>query len=208
MSTFLFARMCLACLPVSGGDDVGTPKTTIAERSVPEYQAEFFEARIRPILAEHCVKCHGPREQESGLRLDSRESVLRGTDDGAVVVPGHPEKSLLIKAIGHDGAIKMPPATKLEPQAIADLTRWVQMGVPWPDRLRGPGEGSFQEGARNSASRHWAFQPICEPAPPEVKAKAWIRTSVDQFILAGLEAKGLSPSPRADRRDPDPPCIV
>ena len=200
MSFFLVARMCLACLLVSGGDDVGERKANVAKRAVPEDQAQFFEERIRPVLAGRCFKCHGPLRQESGLRLDSRESLLRGTDESPVVVPGRPEESLLIEAIGHDRRIKMPPDSKLEPQAIADLARWVQMGAPWPDRPRRPGEGLFQEGARSVARRHWAFEPITDPTPPEVKAKAWLRTSVDRFILAGLERRGLWPSPQADRR--------
>ena len=143
------------------------------------------------------VTGHESRNRGCGLTLG--EGLLRGTDAGPVVVPGHPEESPLIEAIGHDGAIKMPPKSKLPPQAIADLTRWVQMGIPWPERPRESGKGL---GSRRSLSpkRHWAFQPISDPAPPEVKAKAWPRTSVDRFILARLEAKGLSPSPRADRR--------
>ena len=95
--------------------------------------AEFFEARIRPILVEHCTRCHGPKKQESGLRLDSREGLLKGNDAGPVVVPGRPEESPLIEAVRHGGAVKMPPKAKLPDQAIADLTAWVEMGAPWPE---------------------------------------------------------------------------
>jgi hypothetical protein len=184
----------------SGGNDVNSPEIAITKPVVPEEQAEFFEARIRPILEEHCFKCHGRRKQESGLRLDSRENVLRGSDAGPVVVAGNPDESPLIEAVRHDGATKMPPKSKLPPQAIADLTKWVQMGIPWPDSVHEPGTGSVQNRAGAAASQHWAFRPIRDPAPPEVKAKAWLRTSVDRFILARLEAKGLSPSPQADQR--------
>ena len=80
---------------------------------IPPQHADFFEAKVRPILVEHCFKCHGAKKQESGLRLDSRAGILRGSDAGPVVVPGHPEESPLIDAIGHDAAIKMPPKSKL-----------------------------------------------------------------------------------------------
>jgi Protein of unknown function (DUF1553)/Protein of unknown function (DUF1549)/Planctomycete cytochrome C len=193
--TFVF---CVAWSVVSGGDDGSSPET--AGRAVTAEQADFFEAKIRPVLEEHCFKCHGPRKQESGLRLDSRESMLRGTDNGPVVVPGHPEESPLIGAIRRDGKIKMPPKSNLTPKAIAELTRWVQMGLPWPGNVRKSSKGSVQERARASAEQHWAFQPVADPSPPEVNAKAWPRTSVDRFIQAKLEARGLTPSPRADRR--------
>ncbi len=195
----LLAGMHLTGLTLSADDAPGIPRTGIAEKRESREQADFFEAKIRPILEEHCFKCHGTRKQESGLRLDSRESMLRGGDAGLVVVPGHPEASPLIEAIGHRGAIKMPPKSKLTPQAIADLTTWVQMGVPWPDRLHGLEQALVESRASAGAKQHWAFRPIADPAPPEVKTKAWPRTSIDRFILAKLEAGGFSPSPRADR---------
>jgi Protein of unknown function (DUF1553)/Protein of unknown function (DUF1549)/Planctomycete cytochrome C len=200
VSSFLVIGVYLAGLIHSAGAHAGAPKTRVTEQVVPSEHAEFFEAKIRPILEEHCYKCHGARKQESGLRLDSRERILRGSDTGPVVVPGHPDESPLIEAIGHDGATKMPPKSKLPPPAITDLTRWVKMGIPWPDHLNATGQGPVEGRAALGAKQHWAFQPICNPAPPEVKAKAWTRTPVDPFILAKLETAGLSPSPQADRR--------
>jgi hypothetical protein len=200
ISILLATGLCSVCCFASAGHDVDASKAAHIKQAVPAEQDEFFEARIRPILEEHCFKCHGSRKQESGLRLDSRQGVLRGSDGGPVVVPGNPNESLLIEAVRRDGAIKMPPKSKLAPQAIADLTKWVQIGLPWPDGVQGSGTGSIQSRASAAANRHWAFQPISDPAPPNVKAKTWLRTSVDRFILATLEAKGLSPSPRADGR--------
>src|SRR5262249_7187960 len=89
-----------------------------------------------------------------------------------------------------------PPKSKLPPSAIADLTTWVKMGVPWPEHT--PAANSARAGA--VAKQHWAFQPIKDPAPPPVTNPAWLRTSVDRFILARLQSKGLSPSSPADRR--------
>jgi mono/diheme cytochrome c family protein len=159
--------------------------------------AEFFESRIRPILVENCQSCHGSKKQESGLRLDSRAGLLKGADTGPVVEPGKPDESPLIEAIRHAGPVKMPPKKKLSSRAIADLTRWVEMGAPWPDaddRRAAAGD----PGA--AAKRHWAFQPVRNPPPPSVQDHAWPRTSIDPFILARLESTGLSPAPPADRR--------
>lgn len=158
---------------------------------------EFFEARIRPVLAENCQSCHGPKKQEAGLRLDSREALLKGSDSGPVIEPGKPEESPLIEAIGHSGPIKMPPKKKLPAQAIADLTQWVGSGAPWPEtRGHADGKSKDAEAARN----HWAFRPVREPEFPAVKDRAWPATSIDRFILARLESKSLAPSPPADRR--------
>ena len=165
--------------------------------------AEFFEARIRPLLSEHCVSCHGPKKQQSGLRLDSQEGLLKGADSGPVVVSGRPEESALVKAIRHDATIKMPPKSKLPAQAIVDLTTWIRVGVPWPGN--GPGTQAGRAGGVTTsitavAQGHWAFQTIKESPPPAVKNIVWPRTVIDRFILARLEGKGLSPSPRADKR--------
>ena len=84
-------------------------------------QVDFFERRIRPVLAERCFECHGQKKQEAGLRLDSRAAVLKGSDSGPVVEPGKPDESLLVEAIGHSGAVKMPPKGKLSDAQIADL---------------------------------------------------------------------------------------
>src|SRR5579871_6226228 len=93
---------------------------------------EFFEARVRPVLAEHCWSCHGPAKQRAGLRLDSRTALLRGGDNGPAVVPGDPDGSLLVKAVRRVGDVKMPPKTALPPPAVEALTVWVKMGAPWP----------------------------------------------------------------------------
>lgn len=96
-------------------------------------RVEFFETRIRPLLAEHCLGCHGGKKQQAGLRLDSLAGLLKGGENGPIVVKGHPEKSALIRAVDYKGDIRMPPQGVLPRQAIDDLTRWVQMGLPWPN---------------------------------------------------------------------------
>jgi hypothetical protein len=157
---------------------------------------EFFEGRVRPVLAENCFACHGPEKQRSGLRLDSRTALLKGGDNGPAVVPGDPDSSPLIKAVRQAGSLKMPPKKKLAPQAVESLAAWVKMGAPWPQT-----EAAGSADARAAAwKRHWAFQPVRNPPVPAVKDPQWSLSPIDRFILAKLEVKGLTPSPAADRR--------
>jgi len=162
---------------------------------------KFFEDRVRPVLAERCFACHGPEKQKGGLRLDSSASLLKGGDRGPPVVPGRPDESLLVSAIRHGEALKMPPKAKLPPQEVADLTAWVKLGAPWPDAAAG-----VRPDARNGRPitdedrSFWAFRKPVAAVPPAVREGAWARSPLDRFILARLEAKGLRPAPPADRR--------
>src|SRR6187402_2626117 len=105
-----------------------------AGAAFPPEQIEFFEKQIRPILVEQCYKCHGPEKQKADLRVDSRAALLKGSDTGAVVVPGQPEKGSFIKSIRHEGDNPMPEkADKMPDAQIAALTEWVRQGLPWPE---------------------------------------------------------------------------
>ncbi len=132
------------------------------------------------------------------MRLDSRAALLKGSDNGAVLVPGQPDKSLLVQAIRYDGDVQMPPKHKLPAESIAHLTTWVQMGALWPDSEVKAGEHtlSVAEGRRT----HWSFQPVKKPALPAVKNAAWVKTPIDAFVLSRLEGRGLAPSSAVDRR--------
>ena len=155
-------------------------------------EVQFFETRIRPILVEHCIHCHGPKKQSGGVRLDSRQAILEDSDHGPIVVPGQPEKSALIRAVRHEGKIKMPKQGKLSTDAIGDLAAWVKMGAPWPD------SNTVVAADANAKKKHWAFQPVRKPAVPNFKYPDWPTTAIDAFILARLEDGGLTPSPLAD----------
>lgn len=164
---------------------------------------EFFERKIRPVLVEHCYQCHSAdavknKKLRGGLHLDTRASVLKGGENGPALVPGKPKESLLIKALHYEDGMKMPPKGKLPEAAIADFERWIAMGAPDP---RDGKETTVKKmGPTVEAGRdYWAFQPLKTAAPPAVKDKAWLRNPIDAFILAGLEAKGLRPTPTADR---------
>jgi hypothetical protein len=190
--------LALGCLVLAPSLAQAGPPAATPDRQA----ADFFEAKVRPVLVENCVGCHGPKAQKSGLRLDTREGLLKGGDGGPVVEPGDPAASPLVEAIRHEGDVKMPPKRRLDPRAVADLTEWVRMGLPWPDS--GPtSPGAAPETtptAAPAADRHWAFQPVHDPAVPRVDGSGDGGTSVDAFILARLKAQGLTPSPLADRR--------
>ena len=100
-------------------------------------QTDFFENKIRPVLADNCYKCHSTQAEKvkGGLLLDSRDGLLKGGDTGVAIVPGNPEASLLIKAVRYtDPDLQMPKNKKLDDDQIADLVAWVKMGAPDPDR--------------------------------------------------------------------------
>ena len=170
--------------------------------------AEFFESRIRPLLIEQCGKCHAGPEQKGGLRLDSREAWMRGGDSGPAIVPGSPDESLLIRAVAYDDEhLQMPPKGKLDPRSIADLVRWVQRGAfdprstsPRADRSGSdePVGMSLEEGRE-----FWSFTPVRHPTPPAFHASedtgSWIRTPVDNFVLAKLREQNLHPAPPATK---------
>ena len=166
---------------------------------------EFFEKKIRPILADHCYKCHSSQSEKikGGLLLDSREPLLKGGNTGPAITPGDPDRSLLIKAVRYTSDdLQMPPkGKKLSAEQIADLETWVKMGAPDP-RADQSSSASAKAAAdkKSKASEHWAFRPIAKPSIPIVKNKKWVKTPVDAFILAKLESQNLTPSPMADKR--------
>jgi Protein of unknown function (DUF1553)/Protein of unknown function (DUF1549)/Planctomycete cytochrome C len=162
-------------------------------------QLQFFENRIRPVLAENCYKCHSDQAEKirGGLLLDSRGGVLKGGDTGPAIVPGDPEHSLLIKAVRYkDPDLQMPPKGKQLPEnAIADLVTWIKMGAPDPRAAT-----VAQKAHTESSKTHWAWQPLTKPGLPAVQDHTWAKTPIDNFILAKLEEKGLKPNPPADKQ--------
>ena len=176
------------------------PVAAAEDQKLDPQAIEFFERQVRPVLAKQCFSCHGPSQQSSSLRLDSRNHMLKGGSKGPAVVAGRAAESLLVKAIRHEG-LKMPMGGKLKDEEIAAIEKWVNLGAPWPVEAAkgalGPGDPGFYEKITNE---HWAFQPVREPNPPPVKDHSWSDHPVDRFILAALEKAGLNPSPPADRR--------
>ena len=172
--------------------------------SAPSYAAqtdEFFELRVRPVLAKQCYACH-TQSKLGGLRLDSRQAIVAGGTRGAAIVPGDPAGSLLIQAIRHDHAeLKMPPQGKLSEGEIDGLAAWIKAGAPWPEATAASASGEGGHVRITPEQRaFWSFQPIGDPEPPSVKASSWPRGGIDQFILAKLEAEGLTPNKPTDKR--------
>lgn len=158
-------------------------------------QADFFEQKVRPILVNRCLSCHGAKKAKSGLRLDSRAAMLRGGEQGSAVAPGKPEESLLVRAVRYQSDLKMPPTGRLGDKEIADLAHWVSLGAPWANNL----VLATPETLARAGSKHWAFRPPARPPLPAVHSR-WQRTPIDSFILADLAKTGLRPSAAADRR--------
>jgi hypothetical protein len=172
------------------------------ERKPDAEQRAFFEGKVRPILESHCYNCHGPAKQKAGLRLDSRAAMMRGGESGPILEPGDPAASRLIEVIRYDSDVQMPPRRKLDEAEIAVLTRWVKSGAQWPEAFSGTPEPSPVAARVITAEDRafWAFQPVHDTAPPAVADTTWPRSTIDRFILARLEAKGLHPVGPASRR--------
>lgn len=175
----------------------GAPATSADEFSAEDL--EFFEKQVRPVLVERCHQCHGEKTQKGGLRLDSREAVLKGGDTGSAVVPGNVDESLLVNAINYDpDGYQMPPTGKLSADEIAALTDWVRRKAPWPAQAANATARPAEFNLRERAG-HWSFQPIRAVTPPDSRIANQALQPIDSFLFARLEADGLTPAPPADR---------
>ncbi len=168
-------------------------------------QLEFFEQRIRPMLANECYECHGAQKQKGKLRLDSREALLKGGSSGPALVPGDAKKSLLIQSIRHEDPDSAMPKDrpKLSDAVIADFVQWVNDGAPVPRDQPASETAASNKGwdATFTARKDWwSFKPVQKFAPPTVTNTAWSTHPVDQFLLAKIEERGLQPASPADRR--------
>ncbi len=170
---------------------------------LPPGQVEFFESRIRPVLAENCYECHNSvNKSEAGLALDYRDALLAGSDEGAVIVAGKPEESVLIWAIRHQDGFEMPDnGPKLEDVVIADFEEWVRIGAPDP-RLRKPTQLDLDNAVPwpellERRSQWWSFQPLQRTPPPQVLDREWNRNPIDRFIFSAVHDQGLVPQEEA-----------
>jgi hypothetical protein len=182
---------------------LATCRCALAADPQPKPSDEFFERRIRPVLVEHCLKCHGgdPQKIKGGFRVDSGAALVRGGDSGPALVPGDPAKSRLIEAVTYKNVdLQMPPKGRLSDAVIADLTAWVKDGAPWPEERSSSATARSEFDLARRKAEHWAWRPVRRPQVPAVKDDSWPAGAVDRFILAKLEDKGLSPAPKADRR--------
>ncbi len=190
--------------PVPAQEATSKSADGFVETPTPE-QVTFFEKKIRPVLVGQCYSCHSAEAEKlkGGLLLDSRDGLRTGGDSGPIIVPGSPEKSLLIESLRHtDDGLKMPPKQKLPAAVVADFEEWVKIGAPDPRGVRADDGKTASERAIDieKGRQFWAFQPPKRSAPPDVKDETWAETGVDRFLLAALEANGLKPVADADPR--------
>ena len=163
---------------------------------------EFFEKKIRPLLAENCYACHSSKTlATSDLLLDTKAGVLKGGSRGMAVIAGSPDDSLIVRAVSYnDPDLKMPPGGKLSTQQIADLRWWIDLGAPDPRTAEAESTATDAGIDFDEAREFWAFQPVTNHKPPGVWQADWPRTVVDPFVLAKLEVNGLRPAVPADKR--------
>jgi hypothetical protein len=164
---------------------------------------EFFEKNVRPLLVKHCYECHSDKEQNGGLRLDFRETTLKGGDSGSPLAPGNPDASLLIKAVRYNNQdLQMPPKGPLAVSEVAILEEWIASGAHDPRTMtntEGQPMASPTGMSIESGRQFWSLLPIANPKPPSNKSSDWAKTPIDQFILNRLERENLQPAPTADR---------
>jgi hypothetical protein len=208
VGTVLLCLDLMACLSMSGG------RTLAADAAAKDGEA-FFESRVRPLLVAKCQGCHGDKVAEAGLRLDSRRSMLAGSDTGPVVVPGDAAASKLLAAVRHTGDVAMPPEGKLSPDEIATLETWVASGAVWS----GPGgeadadattspAATMQARLETALATHWAFAPPQRHAAPDLPTSfpaplraAWSAAPIDRFLGLRIAAAGIEPAAEAAARE-------
>jgi len=185
-------RTCLVIVLLSAS-------TLLAGKAEPEKneadpRVEHFELHIRPVLMNTCVECHGRQKAEHDLRVDRRVTIVNGGKSGPAIVPGKPDKSLLIQALRHEHPdIQMPPDERLDARVVDAFEKWVREGAVWPER------SNIREDSidLDKAKKYWAFRPVREPKTPDVKGAS---TPIDAFIEARLRDAKLKPLERADKR--------
>ncbi len=192
----VLAAAFVLCLTIAAGRGAEpVPADSIAS-------AEFFDREVKPLLATHCLKCHGGSGKAKGsLYLTSREGILKGGDSGSAVSLEAPRESLLLEAVNYS-SFEMPPSGKLADDQIAVLTKWIDLGLPWGaegELAERPTDDHGPPAVNETSKAFWSFQPVAVPTPPATHDAPWVRTPIDAFVLARLEQAGLQPAPPAEK---------
>lgn len=200
MKPRLLLACCFLVVSVARSEETVSPHAPAAEAPSAE-DIEYFESKIRPLLAGRCYSCHSEKARavHGGLKLDSAQSLLAGGDTGPVIDSENLAESLFLKAIRHDAdaGVQMPPKGKLPDHEIKELTEWVRRGAPFPPSSASAAPESKIDIAAGKS--HWSFQPVSERPLPSIQDTQWPRQRVDHFLLSAMERAGLAPSPEADR---------
>jgi Protein of unknown function (DUF1553)/Protein of unknown function (DUF1549)/Planctomycete cytochrome C len=181
-----------------------------AKAKIPDEQVRYFEAHVRPLLAEKCWSCHGEKEAKGGLRLDSKNAILNGGESGAAAVEHKAAESMIIEAVRYE-SLEMPPDEKLSKEQIEILVRWVELGMPWPGSEDSPAVRASKDRFTEEDRAWWAIQPLKKPSVPDVESSldkdttfkadksAWQGNPIDAFIYQSMAASKLTPAGEADR---------
>jgi hypothetical protein len=172
--------------------------SSLAAADLKPADLEFFESKIRPVLVAECYECHDAKKQKGDLRLDYRDGLLKGGEEGAAIIPGNAKKSILIQSMDHSHeTLQMPKKRpKLDANIVADFIEWINRGAPDP-RTKAP-EDSITPTWSDllQVRKHWwSFQPITSPAIPAGKSAS----PIDRFLDAKIAAAGITPSAPADK---------
>ena len=178
--------------------------SAITDEAAKKIKLRFFENRVRPLLMEKCLDCHGPEpgKREGGLDLSTRVTLLAGGGMGPAAIPGDAENSLIIQRIdGHESGHGMPPEDPLTAEQREVFRQWIDSGLldPRKETDRHSGGSSSDIPPMEERGGHWSFQPLADPETPQVENVDRVRQNLDAFILADLEEKGWSFAPEADR---------
>lgn len=195
-----FILFCLFC----GHFSIWAEVEIQPDHLTPE-QTEFFEAKVRPILAEHCYDCHSnqAKKLKGKLFLDSKWGWATGGVGGPAIIPGDLVESMVIDAVKHTEELvdAMPPKYKIEDEEIAILEKWVLMGAPDPRPKVKPKDGLVEKfDLQKRFQEHWSWRPVKNPPPPQTELKDWGTSPIDQFVLSKIQAAGLQPAEPADDR--------
>ena len=161
---------------------------------------EYFEKKVRPLLVANCYTCHSAdTNSRGGLRVDDRNGLLVGGGRGPAIIPGKPDESLLIRAVSYTGKLKMPPERRLSDDEVAILKKWIRDGAAWTKVESLPSEVHVTADYARLRKEHWAWQPLRDPRIPSVGNRAWPRDSIDRFLLARMEERGVTPVGDAEK---------
>jgi hypothetical protein len=190
----LMPRFLIAFVAVYASQFCIGVATSAAEfpRSAQTTKKVDYLRDVKPVLARHCVSCHGAAKARGGLRLDSAKGIRKGGKEGPTLVPGKSHESLLIAAVLGEGSTDRMPLDRppLSPDEIGALRLWIDQGAIAPQA---------ESSVANAARSHWAFIPPHRPEVPRTNTSTLPSNAIDRFILSRLEARGLSPSAMADR---------
>jgi cytochrome c553 len=196
---FVFTAAALGCISVCGHAQPPLPPDHAEKMARGR---ELFAKEVRQVLIDQCLKCHGGDKTRAGLDLSTREGLFKGGDNGIAVVAGKAKESRLLKLLRHEEEPHMPSnAAKLSDAQIGRIAAWIDLGAAYDKPLLVKTAGAKKPLViTDDDRRFWSFQPLRRVEPPKVKNEAWCQTTLDRFILAKQEAKGITPNPTADKR--------